>query len=130
METLLFLSEALSNWRKLKKLWENIYTSKTDAVTKNLKVEEVVSEFLGTGYIPLHISCKSHTCKKLEDSCKNDLVKVEEQFKMTDLISKRQPQSRSFVRTIICKIYVNWTFKIGCERKKVESQHHCLRNFI
>ena len=50
-----------------KELWENMYAFRTDAVTKNLKVEELVSEMLASNYIPIHILCKSHTCEKLDE---------------------------------------------------------------
>ena len=60
----------------------------TDAATKNLKVEAAVSETLGTEHIPLHILCKSHTCEKLDEGCLHALMKVEQQLKMSELISK------------------------------------------
>ena len=38
-----------------KNLWGNIYALMTDAVTKNLKVEEAVARELQTEHIPLHL---------------------------------------------------------------------------
>ena len=74
----------------------------TDAATKNLKVEAAVSETLGTEHIPLHILCKSHTCEKFDEGCLHALIKVEQQSKMSELISKRQPQLKSFIRQNKC----------------------------
>ena len=96
LETLSCLSIALRNWKSLKELWENIYTLRPDAVTKNLKVEEVAWELLETAYVPLHILCKSIThytsYEKLVDTCINALVKAKQQLHLTDLIAKCQPQ--------------------------------------
>ena len=41
----------------------------TDSVSKNLKIEDGISESLGSTYKPIHLLCKSHTVKKL-DTCK------------------------------------------------------------
>ena len=41
----------------------------TDSVSKNLKIEDGISESLGSTYKPIHLICKSHTVKKL-DTCK------------------------------------------------------------
>ena len=83
-------------------LWEKIYAIMTDSVTKNLKVEEGVSEELGTDYVPLHLLCKSHTCEKLDESCINALVYVETELKYSELLIKSQPRLRSFLRQTKC----------------------------
>ena len=70
----------------------------TDAVTKKLKVEVEVSQALETDHVPIHILCKSHTCEKLNESCVNALIQVEQQLKMADLIVTRHPRLKSFVR--------------------------------
>ena len=67
VETLQRLSVAADDEHvKPKSLWGNIYALMTDAVTKNLKVEEAVARELQTEHIPLHLLCKSH---KLDGSC-------------------------------------------------------------
>lgn len=51
-----------------KQLWEKVDALMTDAVTKNLKIEEMIPEALGSTHIPLHLLCKSHTvevCNRL-----------------------------------------------------------------
>ena len=60
----------------------------TDAVTKNLEVETLVSEMLGTEYVSLHILCKSHTCEKLDESCVGALVEIEMKIKLAYMIVK------------------------------------------
>ena len=83
-------------------LWRNIYAFMTDSVTKNLEVENLVSEMLGTTYIPIHILCKSHTCEKLDECCIDTIVEIEKQLKLADTITKRQPRLKSFVRQNKC----------------------------
>ena len=97
LQTLNRLSVSLDNLKSPCQLWENIDAFMTDAVTKNLKGEPAVSETLGTEHIPLHILCKSHTCEKLDEGCLHALMKVEQQLKMSELISKLQPQLKSFI---------------------------------
>ena len=42
-------------------LWEKIDAIMTDAVTKNLKIEETIPNALGSTHMPHHLLCKSHT---------------------------------------------------------------------
>ena len=102
VETLERLSVATGRKSSPKELWENIYAIMTDAVTKNLKIEEFVAERLNSTHIPKHILCKSHTCEKLDESCINALVEVENDIKIAELVSKKQPQLKSFVRQSRC----------------------------
>ena len=78
----------------------------TDAVTKKLKVEVEVSQALETDHVLIHILCKSHTCEKLDESCVNALIQVEQQLKMADLIVTRHPRLKSFVRQTNALLYV------------------------
>ena len=69
----------------------------TDAASKNLKVDYKVSKQLGAKHVPIHLLCKSHTCEKLDESCINVPVKIEQQLKMAEMITNRQPNLRSFI---------------------------------
>lgn len=102
LETLRRLSVATGNKFSAKTLWENIYAFMTDAVSKNLKVEYAVAEALGSSHIPIHLLCKSHTCEVLDKSCLEALIEVECIIKFADLVTKRQPQLKSFVRQSRC----------------------------
>ena len=75
----------------------------TDAVSNNLHAEEEVAKsgVRSSEYKPLHLLCKSHTCEKLDEAC-NALVSIERELKYGDLITKRQPQLKSFVRQTKC----------------------------
>ena len=105
VETLNRLSVATAGEFSPKILWENIYAYMTDSVSKNLKVEYAVAEILGSSHIPIHILCKSHTCEKLDEACLSALVEVESAIKFADLITKRQPQLKSFVRQSKCVVF-------------------------
>ena len=47
-------------------LWEKIDAIITDAVSKNLKIEDGVGEALPSRHVPYHIMCKSHACERLD----------------------------------------------------------------
>ena len=64
----------------------------TDGITKNLGVKTLVSELLGTSYVPMHTLCKSHTCEKLDECYIDALVEIEKKLKLSDTIAKRQPR--------------------------------------
>ena len=70
----------------------------TDGVTKNLGVETLVSKLLGTSYVPMHTLRKSHTCEKLDECCIDALVEIGKKLKLSDMIAKRQPRLKSFLR--------------------------------
>jgi len=86
------------------KLWSNIYAVMTDAVTKNLKIEEEVAKALGSSHVPLHLLCKSHTCEKFDESCINSLVEIERELSYADLLIKRQPRLKPFIRQSKCVV--------------------------
>ena len=46
------------------KLWENLFALMTDSVSKNLKIEDGISESLGSTYKMIYLPCKSHTQQK------------------------------------------------------------------
>ena len=77
VETLNRLSVATGVESSAKDLRHNISNFMRDGVTKNLGVETLVSELLGTSYVPMHTLCKSHTCEKLDECCIDALVETE-----------------------------------------------------
>ena len=66
VETLKRLSAALSNSQTICQLWEKVYALMSDAVTKNMNVQTLVAEKLGSSHIPHHFLCKSYTCERME----------------------------------------------------------------
>ena len=98
LETFERLAAATGGNKSSKELWENIYAYMTDATSKTLKVEYEVSKQLGTKHVLIHLLCKSHTCEKLDESFINIQVKIEQQLKMAEMITNRQPNLLSFIR--------------------------------
>ena len=88
LETFARLSAALGGWVFSKDLWEQINAFMTDAVAKNLEVEFLVAEKLGSNHIPHHILCKAHTCEKLDECNELTLMKLEQKFKLCDIIER------------------------------------------
>ena len=56
---------------------EKIDAFMTDAVSKNLNVEEEFAKKLESSHMPLHLLCKSHTCKKFDETNIKSLSQVE-----------------------------------------------------
>ena len=54
----------------------------TDSVSKNLKIEDLVAEKLGSKHIPYHLLCKSHVVEKLDASNLNVLAAFKEKVKL------------------------------------------------
>lgn len=102
VETFKRLSVAGGNVCSAKELWEKIYAFMSDAVTKNLHVEDEVATVLESQHKPLHILCKSHTCEKLDASCIDALVEIEKNIDYAQLLCKRQPELKSFIRQTKC----------------------------
>ena len=53
-------------------LWEKITAVMTDSVETNLRIEGLMSAFLSSTHIPLHVLCVSHNCEAFD--CANLLV--------------------------------------------------------
>ena len=79
-------------------LWENSDAIMTDAVTKNLKIEDIVSEELGTTYKPMHLLCKSHTVEALDRSSLDVLYEIEKTVKQREILEGINPSLKSFFR--------------------------------
>lgn len=79
-------------------LWTQIDAIMTDAVRKNMKIGEGVAEILTSNHIPIHLLCKSHTCERLDNDNLTTLAVIESQIGLRDLILKREPMLKSFLR--------------------------------
>ena len=65
-DTLYRLSVTVATIPKI--LWELIGRFMTDSVTKNLQVENLVAEELGSDHIPPHYLCNAHASEKLVEA--------------------------------------------------------------
>ena len=70
----------------------------TDAVTKNLKIEDNIATALGTTYKPMHLLCKSHTVEALDRSNLSVLYDIEKQVKQREILEGINPSLKSFFR--------------------------------
>ena len=102
VETLKTLYVASSGRSSPRYLWESISCIMTDAVTKNLKIEDEVAKLLGSSHIPYHTLCKSYMCEKMDEAYFKALASVETEINYSQLIIKKQPQLKSFVRQTKC----------------------------
>ena len=82
-----------------RQLWEKIDAIMTDSVTKKLKVEYGVADMLGSSHILFNILCKSHTCERLDSDNLFTLSKIETQVGLRELLLKREPLLKSFIRS-------------------------------
>jgi hypothetical protein len=99
VETLKRLSVAIENQAFVSQPWEKVDAVMTDAASKNLHVEVGVSETLETAHVPVHILCKSHVCEKLDECCNSVLKEAENKIELYDMLVKREPMLKSFLRT-------------------------------
>ena len=60
-------------------LWHKTDALMTDAVTKNLKIEDNIATAPGTTYKPMHMLCKSHMVEALDRSNLSVLYDIENQ---------------------------------------------------
>ena len=80
------------------RLWEKVDAIMTDAVTKNLGIEETVSTTLGSSHQPYHLLCKSHTAEALDRTNLEVLSKIEQSVKQQDVLEQINPSLKSFFR--------------------------------
>ena len=81
-----------------KKLWENLFALMTDSVSKNLKIEDGISEYFGSTYKPIHLLCKSHTVEKLDICNLEVLASFETRVKQRTVLESINPRLKSFFR--------------------------------
>ena len=84
-------------------LWEIIDALMTDAVSKNLKIGGVAAK-LGSNHIPYHLLCKWHICERLDADNLTTLSIIEAEIGLRDLIAKREPLLKSFLRQKKCVV--------------------------
>ena len=70
----------------------------TDAVTKNLGIEETIPDALGSMHHPYHLLCKSHTVEALDRSSLQVLAKVEKNVSLQATMEGINPALKSFFR--------------------------------
>ena len=80
-------------------LLEKIDVIMTDAVSKNLKIENGVAEALQSRHVPYHILCKSHTCERLDTDNLTTLSQLEAKVGLREALLKREPELKSFLRS-------------------------------
>ena len=77
-------------------LWNNTSAFMTDAVSKNLGVENIVSQNLDSTHIPHHLLCKSHTVEGLDTSNIKVLASIEQSLKMCQGFEELNPNLKSW----------------------------------
>ena len=66
--------------------------------SKNLKIEDLVAEKLGSKHIPYHLVCKSHVVEKLDTSNLDVLAAFEERVKLWQRLEAINPALKPFFR--------------------------------
>ena len=74
----------------------------TDSVSKNLEVEKIVADKLGSNYWPEHFLCVSHTIEKFDAMCISVLVDIEKKISLREKIESSYPELKSFFRGKQC----------------------------
>ena len=77
-------------------LWEKTDAIMTDSVSKNLKIEDLIGESLGSDHWPYHLLCKSHTVVMLDATNLKVLATTEKSVKQRELFESIDPSLRSF----------------------------------
>ena len=70
----------------------------TDSVSKNLKIEDLVAEKLGSKHAPYHLLCKGHVVEKLDASNLDVLAASEERVKLRQHLEAINPALKLFFR--------------------------------
>ena len=79
-------------------LWEKMDATMTDAVTKNLVIEGMVSTTLGSSHQPYHLFRKSHTVEVLDRPNLEVWSKIEKSVKQQGVLEQFNPSLKSFFR--------------------------------
>ena len=70
----------------------------TDAVTKNIGIEDTIPDALGSKHHPFHLMCKSHTVEAIDKSNLQVLAKIEKDVHQRDTLEGINPALKSFFR--------------------------------
>ena len=70
----------------------------TDAVSKNLGIENTIPASLGSEHHPIHLLCKSHTVEALDRSNLHVLSSIEKKVDQQTEFEKINPALKSFFR--------------------------------
>ena len=70
----------------------------TDSVLKNLKIENLIGESLGSDHRPYNLLCKSHTEEKLDATNLEVLATTEKSVIQRELFESINPSLKSFFR--------------------------------
>ena len=81
---------------------EKIDAIMTDAVSKNLKIENGIAESIGSDHVPYHLICKSHTCERLDIDNLAALSDIENKVGVRAQIVSREPSLKSFLGQSKC----------------------------
>ena len=81
-----------------KDLWKNITHIMNDSVSKNVKIEDLVAEKLGSKRIPYHLLCKSHVVEKLDASNLDVLAAFKERVKLRQCLEAINSALKPFFR--------------------------------
>ena len=79
-------------------LWEKTDAIMTDAVTKNLKIEDSIKTALGSSHTPAHLLCKSHTVEALDRTNLEVLSQIEKTVRQREMFESINPALKSFFR--------------------------------
>ena len=77
-------------------LWEKANATMTDSVLKNLKIEDLIGESLGSDHRAYHLLCKSHTVEKLDATNLKVLATIKKTVKQRELFKSINPSMKSF----------------------------------
>ena len=72
-------------------LWEKIDALMTNAVTKNLSIEDTISTLLKSAYNAYYLSCKNHTVEAVDRSSLQVLSQIEKSVNQQDVLEKINP---------------------------------------
>ena len=77
-------------------MWEKVDLLMTNAVTKNLGIEDTIPNAFGSNCHPYHLLYKSHIVEELDCSNLNVLAEVEKSVKQQEIFEGINPSIKSF----------------------------------
>ena len=93
-ETLYKLSVIVGTTPRI--MWELIGGFMTDSVTKNLQVEHLAAEELGSDHIPRHYLFSVHTSERFGEALLSVLTSVEKEISLRKKLESSNPQLKAF----------------------------------